>query len=199
MEEILASIRRIIADEGGTVVAPKPADALPAAPRNAAPSPASSMNQSDVEATYADQGKQAPLEADVLELTETVEPAVPAGFRPVTGAEVMFSEVENKPAPQPAPMPAPAAAPAPVPRAAPAPRAIPAMRDELLAPATTAAVSSAFGSLATTILAENARTLEDLVRDMMRPMLKEWLDENLPGLVERMVRTEIERVSRGGR
>jgi uncharacterized protein len=34
---------------------------------------------------------------------------------------------------------------------------------------------------------------------MMRPMLKDWLDENLPGLVERIVRAEIERVSRGGR
>jgi uncharacterized protein len=34
---------------------------------------------------------------------------------------------------------------------------------------------------------------------MMRPMLKDWLDENLPGLVERIVRAEIERVARGGR
>ena len=39
----------------------------------------------------------------------------------------------------------------------------------------------------------------DLVKEMMRPMLKQWLEENLPGLVERMVRAEIERVSRGGR
>jgi hypothetical protein len=34
---------------------------------------------------------------------------------------------------------------------------------------------------------------------MMRPMLREWLEENLPGLVERIVRAEIERVARGGR
>jgi len=72
-------------------------------------------------------------------------------------------------------------------------------QDDLMSPTATAAVSAAFGSLATTILSENARTLEDLVQEMMRPMLKDWLDENLPGLVERMVRAEIERVSRGGR
>jgi cell pole-organizing protein PopZ len=74
---------------------------------------------------------------------------------------------------------------------------IPAER--LLSAETNAAVSAAFGSLATTILSENSRTIEDLVREMLRPMLKAWLDDNLPGLVERMVRAEIERVSRGGR
>jgi cell pole-organizing protein PopZ len=76
---------------------------------------------------------------------------------------------------------------------------MPMTRDELLSPIATAAVSAAFSSLTNTILSENARTLEDLVQEMMRPMLKDWLDDNLPGLVERMVRAEIERVSRGGR
>ena len=47
------------------------------------------------------------------------------------------------------------------------------------------------------MLVQNARTLEDLVREMLRPMLKTWLDDNLPGLVERLVRAEIERVARG--
>ena len=47
------------------------------------------------------------------------------------------------------------------------------------------------------MLLQNARTLEDLVRDMLRPMLKSWLDDNLPSVVERLVRAEIERVSRG--
>ena len=50
-----------------------------------------------------------------------------------------------------------------------------------------------------TVLSGQARTLEDLVQDMLRPMLKSWLDENLPGMVERLVRAEIERVTRGGR
>ena len=70
-------------------------------------------------------------------------------------------------------------------------------RGRLLSPATSAAVDSAFNSLAQTVLVQNARTLEDLVREMLRPMLKSWLDDNLPGMVERLVRAEIERVSRG--
>ena len=59
--------------------------------------------------------------------------------------------------------------------------------------------SGAFNALTHTILAQNARTLDDLVREMLEPMLKEWLDDNLPSLVERMVREEIDRVSRGRR
>ena len=54
-----------------------------------------------------------------------------------------------------------------------------------------------FNTLANTVLSNNARTLEDLVKEMLRPMLKSWLDDNLPGLVERIVKAEIERVSRG--
>jgi cell pole-organizing protein PopZ len=49
------------------------------------------------------------------------------------------------------------------------------------------------------VLNTHPRTLEDLVEDMLRPMLKSWLDENLPPLVERLVRAEIERLSRIGR
>ena len=70
-------------------------------------------------------------------------------------------------------------------------------RPQLLSRETSAAVDSAFNSLAQTVLVQNARTLEDLVREMLRPMLKTWLDDNLPGMVERLVRAEIERVSRG--
>ena len=61
-------------------------------------------------------------------------------------------------------------------------------RGPLLSSATSAAVDSAFNALAHTVLVQNARTLEDLVREMLRPMLKTWLDDNLPGLVERLVR-----------
>ena len=70
-------------------------------------------------------------------------------------------------------------------------------RGRLISSATSAAVNSAFNALAQTVLVQNARTLEDLVREMLRPMLKTWLDDNLPGMVERLVRAEIERVSRG--
>ena len=57
-------------------------------------------------------------------------------------------------------------------------------------------MSGAFNPPGDTVLTSTARTLEDLVKDMLRPMLKAWLDDNLPPLVERLVRAEIERVAR---
>jgi hypothetical protein len=68
---------------------------------------------------------------------------------------------------------------------------------QLLSPSTTAAVDSAFNSLAQTVLVRNDLTLDGMVREMLRPMLKAWLDDNLPNMVERLVRAEIQRVSRG--
>ena len=74
---------------------------------------------------------------------------------------------------------------------------MPPPESSLMSSSTSAAVDHAFGTLAQTVLVQNTRTLEDLVKEMMRTMLKAWLDDNLPGLVERVVRAEIERVSRG--
>ena len=59
----------------------------------------------------------------------------------------------------------------------------------------TAAVGSAFNTLTETVK-KREPTLEDVVRETLRPMLKSWLDENLPRLVEQMVQAEIERVTR---
>ncbi len=67
----------------------------------------------------------------------------------------------------------------------------------MLSSETDIAVARAFNSLSRTVLSDNARTLEDLVTEMLRPLLKAWLDDNLPPLVERLVRIEIERVARG--
>lgn len=72
-------------------------------------------------------------------------------------------------------------------------------QSSLMSPQTDNAVTAAFGRLADTILSRDPKTLEDLVQEMLRPMLKDWLDDNLPVLVERLVREEIERVSRGKR
>ncbi|WP_404403880.1 DUF2497 domain-containing protein [Pelagibacterium halotolerans] len=78
------------------------------------------------------------------------------------------------------------------------------LADELLEPATQAAVRSAFSKLNTPkltpdmALGASGLTIEAMIREMLRPMLKEWLDENLPSMVERIVAQEIERVSRGG-
>ncbi|SDR09402.1 DUF2497 domain-containing protein [Pseudovibrio sp. Tun.PSC04-5.I4] len=68
--------------------------------------------------------------------------------------------------------------------------------ETLISSATDQVVSSAFNGLANTVLSKNARTLEDLVAEMLRPMLKGWLDQHLPTVVERLVRQEIDRISR---
>ncbi|MFX8266555.1 DUF2497 domain-containing protein, partial [Acinetobacter baumannii] len=62
------------------------------------------------------------------------------------------------------------------------------MTDPLLSQSTDSMVSAAFDNLALSILNQNARTVEDLIQDMLRPMLRSWLDQNLPSLVERLVR-----------
>jgi cell pole-organizing protein PopZ len=67
----------------------------------------------------------------------------------------------------------------------------------ILSSETDLAVARAFNTLSRTVLSDNARTLEDLVSEMLRPLLKAWLDDNLPSVVERLVRMEIERVARG--
>ena len=74
--------------------------------------------------------------------------------------------------------------------------------ETLVAPEAAAAASASMSSLVRTLTAERhstvyrgGPTLEDMVRDEMRPMLKDWLDNNLPAMVERIVRSEIERVA----
>ncbi|MGE0338534.1 MAG: PopZ family protein [Xanthobacteraceae bacterium] len=190
MEEILASIRRIIADD--TPGAAKPVAAAPASPppqfRPAADVKA--MSQDDIDAMMADNNVEE--EEEVLDLVEPVQPpraAPAASFRQVPDNDVTFRE---DPFEEPATVDAPVYVPPSQPQQVKQP-------ERLLSAETNAAVTAAFGTLATTILAENSRSIEDLVRELLRPMLKAWLDDNLPGLVERLVRVEIERVSRGGR
>jgi cell pole-organizing protein PopZ len=114
-------------------------------------------------------------------------------------------QAASPPAPRPAvqlsPPPPQSAAPAPPP-AQPAPERVePAQPGSLLAPEAAAAAASAVGSLVRTLASERTTavrsggpTIEDLVREELRPLLKQWLDANLPPLVERLVRAEIERV-----
>jgi len=219
MEEILASIRRIIADDDANKTAlreaeaPKPAVTIEAAPEPSPPVAAPPPSAAEIRAEPAPPAASpAPVfEAaaeddrgpDILDLTESMAAPVPQPapsvsseaapqFREIDGhSDVDFDDPLEEPAVQ---------------NAAAEVRSHfshePARRDEeergrLLSSATSAAVDSAFNSLAQTVLIQNARTLEDLVREMLRPMLKSWLDDNLPSMVERLVRTEIERVSRG--
>ena len=241
MEEILASIRRIIADDEAKPAVEKPSSpavaaklekpappapaskapvmnnippsAIPAAqvaaakaappvkpaPPPPAPPPAAaavSNSQDDIdamlagldEATSEAEIRPALPEVEVFELTD--EMAVPEpqpSFKKVEPQDDLeFSEMAAAKAMHRRP----AFEPPPFESEAPAPQ-------QILSRSTVSAVESAFNSLANTVLSNNARTLEDLVKEMLRPMLKSWLDDNLPGLVERIVKAEIERVSRG--
>ena len=74
-----------------------------------------------------------------------------------------------------------------------------AERPQLFSTATDSAVSAAFNMLAASRLADNSDELMTLAREMIRPLLRTWIDDNMPSMVERMVRAEIERVARGGR
>ena len=69
----------------------------------------------------------------------------------------------------------------------------------LVSPAVGERVAQSFGALAQAVDSGPRRSFDEIAEDMLRPMLQEWLDDNLPTLVERLVREEIERVARGPR
>jgi hypothetical protein len=181
----------------------KPAPAPPLAPppaAAAAPGAGAPNSQDDIdallngldEATTEEEIRPAQHDSEVFELTDEmavprVEPPPPTSFHKIEPendiefAESAASRAINRPPTYAPPAFEPPSAPA----------------GPILSQTTVSAVESAFNTLAHTVLSNNARTLEDLVKEMLRPMLKSWLDDNLPGLVERIVKAEIERVSRG--
>jgi cell pole-organizing protein PopZ len=225
MEEILASIRRIIADDEGeqpaglstTPAAFQPESFAPPVPPvlkpvavAPAPKPATPVELlQDIPPTSSRPVAAPPVSvapspiveeatADILDLTDEMrvpEQPAPIPFRTIEAQpDVIFAE----------PRPVASAMKEETVQASIADRfsevrPTPAASAEnpLMSNSTSAAVDSAFSTLAHTVLSNNARTLDDLVKDMLRPMLKSWLDDNLPSLVERLVRAEIERVSRG--
>jgi uncharacterized protein len=69
--------------------------------------------------------------------------------------------------------------------------------EPLLSPQASDAVVSSFEVLSANLALRSAEFADGVVREMLRPMLKQWLDENLPPIVERLVRAEIQRVARG--
>jgi cell pole-organizing protein PopZ len=73
----------------------------------------------------------------------------------------------------------------------------PTARQSIISPVAGRQVSAAFGELSEAFAARSKKTLDELAEQMLRPMLQEWLDNNLPLLVEKLVREEIERVARG--
>jgi cell pole-organizing protein PopZ len=106
-------------------------------------------------------------------------------------------------APAAVPVEAPVSNPSPSPAAATADRFLPQVQAELssslMSEAAGAQVARSFGELAAAIDGSERRSLDEIAEEMLRPMLQDWLDDNLPTLVERLVREEIERVARGPR
>jgi len=175
MEEILASIRRIISEDD--------APAEPAAEET----PAAELEpEPELEPAF---GAEPALEIepadDVLELTDPIAPEEPELSSDLPPLETVGDiDVYSPPAPEPEPS-------API-----------FDRDEaadnLVGDQAASAAASAFGSLSSALLMpKDGRTLEDVVRELLRPLLKEWLDQNLPRIVETKVEEEVQRIARG--
>jgi hypothetical protein len=152
MEEILASIRNLIADDPAMGTAPKAAQSAPTPPPEIAYSKNFAAPHGDTS------GLSEPPDANTPTVVWRRPQAVEA--EPATGA------VE--------------------------PRA-----DTLLSPDANEAVALSFGALSANLEVRSAELADSMVRDMLRPMVKEWLDDNLPEMVERLVRDEIQRIARG--
>ncbi len=164
MEEILASIRKIIEDNE----AQPPVDVAEPA----------------IEPVAVDTAETAPVELPEIEVeqfrAELADDPVDAGDRSYAPPQVEPPVFQARTEP--------AIAPAPV-----------APADALVSAATGQKVAAAFGELTEAFAAQRRRSFDDMAEEMLRPMLRDWLDNNLPTLVERLVREEIEKISRGDR
>lgn len=201
MEEILQSIKRIIAEEGTPsssgsdvleltdMLGDDPVDEVAPIPAASSPAPA---------AMSIDEIMAAPLSTGPAPTPEPLD--IDALFAEPTPAP--------EPAPAPAPVPEPVAAPtpvAPVIAAAPEPVAVPAATEEGLVSETT--LSTAAAALSTLkqlpesplpisgLGFRSGTSIEDLVLESLKPMLKDWLDTNLTALVERLVEKEVRKLS----
>ena len=192
MEEILASIRRIISDDDKEMEAatqqneraPEVKDelveeevgAIPEPESEPEPEPAPELSAEEIDDDDDD---------DILDLTDMEAPDPEPLFE-----EQAYKEVEPEPV-------APPVSPSPPPPSAPTPPAA-----NLVSPPQAGEASGSFERLTEKLnedyselpIGNGAVTLEGLTRELVRPMLKEWLDQHLPMTVERLVREEIERL-----
>ncbi len=205
MEEILASIRRIIADDDQSN-----AKAASGEGADANEAPASGEEEEDPGDDVLDliekvddpvdskdeDGEPSPIEEPQAELEPEAEAqdAASAGEEEVVledaGEEAPSDEQPDQPEPDEEP--------------AEAEPASPGDEESIISAAAAAAASGTFAELAKAMDREpetvgnlalgSGNSLEDLVKEMVRPMLKEWLDQNLPALVKHLVRKEIQRM-----
>jgi len=213
MEEILSSIRRIIADEeaeeGRTEERAEASEA-----------------EYEEDETGADDDEEDVLEltqvvregGEVVDLNTTEEPASEETSAPAAAAEAEPEQPEPEAMAEPGAEPeelefvpqpeAPGAAPEEQTASQEEPSAVStkqAIADELLSDTAASAATGAFAKLSSavqrtapeeSVAEDSGRTVEQFVEDMIRPMLKSWLDENLPPIVERLVEKEIQKIAR---
>ncbi len=198
MEDILQSIKRIIADEGEPSPAMPGSDVLeltellaedaapPAPPPAPAPAPAPSA-QDDIDALF-----------------NTPEPAPAPAASPQDDIDALFNSPTPEPEPEAVVAAEPEPEPEPIPAPAPAVVASPAAEESLMSESTLTASLEALKALAHKQEAAPTRTsqhfrsgitVEDLVVESLKPMLQEWLDGNLPSLVRSLVEREIRRLN----
>lgn len=196
MEEILASIRRIIEDSD---TARQPTeDAFPAAAGNdigvvandSGRRPESDVFSARIDAPEADETEDAPTHEGA-----NVTPA--AEYRPFDDEPATVTgPAQHLPADDEANTPLPAGDtlsdldPGDIEPAE--------ARPAIISDSTGRQVAAAFGELSEAFATTRRRSLDEVAEEMLRPMLQQWLDDNLPTMVERLVREEIERVARGG-
>lgn len=207
MEEILSSIRKIIADddapaaeaeaeavtEDHSVFEEEPEEAPAAVESEEDVLAAISQSMEDVSEEMdftaeadEDDGLDFVVEEDNFESFEETEFE---GVEDFAEAEVELVEDTFEPVPEPQPEPV-------IEEEVP----MTATAAPLTDTATVTAAAGALGKLLSNVEfgeeAGGATTIEGLVREMMRPMLKEWLDDNLPGIVEKHVEAEVQRIAR---
>jgi cell pole-organizing protein PopZ len=185
MEEILASIRRIISE-----------DDAPAAEAATAPEPEPVEEASPALMDETPSMQEPEAEEEILDLTDRYE--APA-------AETIGDLDVTAPADEPEPEPFPTSFAEPERPAArePEPSASSVPYDSLVGDSAAAASASAFAGLSAAFRQPEpvptggvGPTIDDLARSLLRPMLKDWLDANLPGIVEAAVKKEVERIAR---
>lgn len=204
MDDILASIRKIISDDE--------ARAQVTGQGTSQAGSAASATPGDATITRGTRASQANGREDVLLLTDLIEDPKPSADPPPTPIPVpRIDPVHASEMPQPnveiMSPPISSTPPAPTPGAS--------EPSSLVESTVAGATSSAFERLSQAMkersapppqlapssdpgpsLGTGGKTIEDLVKEMLRPMLKDWLDRNLPPMVERLVESEIERLTR---
>jgi len=190
MEEILASIRKIIEESDGVRSVP------------AQPEPLAELTPA--EAVRADLSEVDAFRADLARRREPE--IVPATERPALAVAPLRMEEEAPSAPA-----REAAEPAtyiddtelaaelskPAEDKVSAGQVLSETKQGILSRHTQQQVAHSFGELSEAFLASRRKSFDEMAEEMLRPMLQDWLDNNLPVLVERLVREEIERVARG--